>query len=119
MSKEVMRYCAEIRPNVWYGMAMPHCGEVVRDIPLPRSFKPALMDEAEYRLIELKEEMAVLEIEGSLTMQVPVSNLDDSINKLRDLQIRHGEVMVTVVSGPRRTKDRVEMVQCVVDARIF
>merc|ERR1719206_350332 len=124
MSKQVQRDSTDIYPEIHHDVAMPHCGVVLRNIPLPMSFREPLMDVQEYRLIELKElkeEMsrivAVLEIDDSLTMEVPVSGLWQTINKLRELSNSKEVVMVTVVSGPRWTKDSVEMVQCVVDAR--
>jgi len=121
MSKQVQRYSTGIYPASLHDMTMPHAGRFMIDLPLPMSFREAFMDEQEYRLIELKGKIAVLEIEDSLTMVVPVSGLWKITTKLRelkkDLMNCNKVVMATVVSGPRWTKDRVEMVQCVVDAR--
>jgi len=115
MSNEVQRNSPDIRSNAWHDLAMPHCGAVVRDIPLSVSFRQAFVDKKEYRLIELKDKegMAVLEIEGSLTMEVPVGKTIKELRNLKNCE----RVMATVLSGPRWTKDGVEMVQCVFAAR--
>jgi len=114
-SKEVKRFNDHIRPNAWHDMVMPHRGTAVRNVPLPVSFRQAFVDKKEYRLIELKDKegMAVLEIEGSLTMEVPVGKTIKELRNLKNCE----RVMATVLSGPRWTKDGVEMVQCVFAAR--
>ena len=100
---------------------MPHSGIVMKRIPLLRCFRQAFVDEREYKLVELKADMVVLEIHDSLTMQIRVSNhkaVEDAINKLRGLQKcqkDRQDVMVAMLSGPSWTEERVQMVQCVVE----
>ena len=70
----------------------------------------------------LNIDWAVLEIKGSLTMQVRVSTCkvtQDKLGELHQFMMMNPDhvVMMTVVSGPRWTKDKVELVQCVVDGR--
>lgn len=116
--KEVKRWGQYIEPiDTSHTLEIPFINECVEDV-LPVFVSECFMQEQEYRLVEFKPDqgVAVLALEGSLTMQVPVPECEENIDILRDLRNTEQIVMVTVLSGPRSTKDGVELVQCVTEA---
>ena len=115
-------------------MVMPHRGETLKGMLRKTKFRQAIVSTREYKFVDLKygglnEGLAVLKIGDSLTMEVPVSFYQDNrcLRKLYSLRfpvLLPGQplpsptaIMMTVLSGPKWSEDKVELVQCVVDVR--
>ena len=111
-----------------HDMVMPHRGKTLKGMFNEwTSFRQAIVSTGEYKFIELKcvdknGGLVVLEVEDSVRMEVRVSFYQDRLRKLFALVYaeKRGEprrIMMTVLSGPKSSEDKVELVQCVVDVR--